>query len=299
MRILYAGGNGWLPEASGGTQSSTDHLIRKATDEGHTCAVLCGLAGRGLFGFRMRLQRKMTGRPFSIDRTLGYEVMRSWDPGDSACVLAAVARFKPDVVVVQTMQSARIGAAFAALGVPVVLYLRNVEFEENGGDVSAVPEARYIANSAFTAAAYKKAYGIECTVIPPTIDREKYRFDTTREFATLINIHPVKGYEIARDMARACPEIPFLFVEAWTLGEEEFATITAEIAALPNATFMRRTSDMSTIYGRNSRAAGTEPVGRGMGARRLGSALFGHTGDRCRSGRAARGDRPGWNRAAA
>lgn len=250
MRILFAGGNGWLPEASGGTQNSTDHLIRQSIAQGHDCAVYCGFSGRGMFGLHMKVQRKMTGRPFSIDRTQGYEVMRTWEPLEAPRIAAAMQRFRPDVVVVQTRRSAALGHEFAKLGVPIVLYLRNVEFEENEGDVSTIPGAHFIANSGFTAQAYNDAYGIECTVITPTIDFEKYRFETTREFATLINIHPKKGYEVVREMARACPEIPFLFVEAWTLWDGLFKEIMAEIDTLPNVTFMRRTSDMSTIYGR-------------------------------------------------
>ncbi|MEM9474832.1 MAG: glycosyltransferase [Pseudomonadota bacterium] len=250
MRILFAGGNSWLPEASGGTQNSTDHLIRQSIAQGHDCAVYCGTSGRGAFGWRMRAQRKLTGRAFSVDRSQGYEVMRTWEPMDPARVRAATARFRPDVVVVQTRGSAALGQEYARLGVPTVLYLRNIEFEENGGDVSAIPGARFVANSSFTAGAYREAYGIDCTVIPPTIDFEKYRCETTRDCVTLVNIHPKKGYAIARDMALACPDIPFLFVEAWTLWDGLFDEIMAEIAALPNVTFQRRTSDMSTVYGR-------------------------------------------------
>lgn len=250
MRILFAGGNSWLPEASGGTQNSTDHLIRQSMAAGQDCAVYCGTSGRGVFGWRMRAQRKLTGRAFSVDRTQGYEVMRTWEPMDPARVRAAVARFRPDVVVVQTRGSAALGQEFAKLGLPTVLYLRNIEFEENEGDVSAIPGARFIANSSFTAGAYRDAYGIDCTVIPPTIDFDAYSCETTRELVTLINIHPKKGYETARDMAKACPDIPFLFVEAWTLWDGLFDQIMSEIADLPNVTFQRRTNDMSTIYGR-------------------------------------------------
>ncbi len=250
MRILFAGGNGWLPEASGGTQNSTDHLIRQSIAQGHDCAVYCGFSGRGVFGFRMRAQRKITGRPFSIDRSQGYEVMRTWEPVDPTRIAAAIERFRPDIVVIQTRHSATLGHAFSKHGLPVVLYLRNVEFEENEGDVSSIPNASFIANSNFTAGVYYQAYGIDCTVITPTINFEEYRCDTTREFATLINIHPKKGYEVAREMARACPDIPFLFVEAWTLWDGLFKDIMAEIAELPNVTFMRRTSDMSKVYGR-------------------------------------------------
>ncbi|MES0864703.1 glycosyltransferase [Ruegeria sp. SCPT10] len=250
MRILFAGGNSWLPEASGGTQNSTDHLIRQSIAQGHECAVYCGFSGRGVFGFRMRVQRKMTGRPFSIDQRQGYEVMRTWEPTDPHRIAAAVQHFRPDAVVIQTRHSAQLGHEFAKLGLPVVLYLRNVEFNENEGDVSAIPGASFIANSNFTAGAYRDAYGIDCTVITPTINFEEYSCDSTQEFATLINIHPKKGYEVARDVARACPDIPFLFVEAWTLWDGLFKQIMAEIAELPNVTYMSRTSDMSRVYGR-------------------------------------------------
>lgn len=218
MRILFAGGNGWVPEASGRTQSSTNHLIRKTIALGHDCAVFCGFSGRGLFGFWLRVQRKLTGRPFSIDSTQGYEVMRTWEPLGEAKIRAAAHRLRPDAIVIQTRRSAALGQAFARLDVPVVLYLRNVELEEKEGDVSAIAGALYIANSDFTAKSYRDAYGIDCTAITPTIDFVKYRCKTTREFVTLINIHPKKGYEVAREIARACPEIPFLFVEAGSLG---------------------------------------------------------------------------------
>ena len=250
MRILFAGGNSWLPEASGGTQHSTDHLIRKSVAEGHDCAVYCGFSGHGTFGLRMKIQKKLTGRYFSVDNSLGYEVMRTWNPLESQHVRAAVDRFAPDVVVVQTRHSAKLGQEFARLGLPVVLYLRNVEFAENDGDVSAIPNARFIANSSFTAGKYASEYGIDCTVITPTIDFEKYHFETTGETVTLINIHPKKGYEVARDVARACPDIPFLFVEAWTLWDEQFKQIKSEIDALPNVIFMRRVSEMSKVYSR-------------------------------------------------
>ncbi|MEL6645849.1 MAG: glycosyltransferase [Pseudomonadota bacterium] len=250
MRILFAGGNSWLPEASGGTQNSTDYLIRQSLADGHDCAVYCGTKGRGFFGWRMRAQRKLSGRPFSVDRSQGYEVMRTWEPMDPARVRAAVARFQPDVVVVQTRGSAALGHEFAKLGLPTVLYLRNVEFDENDGDVSTISGASFIANSAFTAGAYRDAYGIDCTVIPPTIDFETYRCDTTREVATLINVYPEKGYAIARDMAKACPDIPFLFLEAWPLDEPMYNQISGELAGLDNVRFERRTADMTRIYGR-------------------------------------------------
>ncbi|MEL7048412.1 MAG: glycosyltransferase, partial [Pseudomonadota bacterium] len=143
-----------------------------------------------------------------------------------------------------------IAQPFMDRGIPVVVYFRNVEFDELGGDPSQLNGALFIANSQFTAKAYADAFGIKCTVIPPTIDTSKFSFESSREFVTLINLYPEKGYEKAKKIARACPEIPFLFVESWKLHGEHLKAIDADLSDLPNVTFMRRTNDMETVYGR-------------------------------------------------
>lgn len=250
MRILFTSGNGWLPEAIGGTQISTHHIIQQASSDGHECAVYCGLVGRGAFGLHMRLQRKLRGRKFSIDHHQGYSVMRTWTPFERGSIRACVADFRPDVAVVQAMGAALMASEFQALGIPVVMYLRNVEFEELGGDISSIDGVRFIANSNFTARAYRDKYGISATIIPPTIEAAKFRSEGPRSHATLINVHPNKGYAIAREVARACPEIPFLFVQGWTLDPDEERRTRDEISELPNVALIPRTPDIASIYGR-------------------------------------------------
>lgn len=248
MRILFASGNGYLPEFSGGVQSSTDHLVRECRAAGHEAAVLASLFGDGLFGIGARLKMKLTRSPVATDRKLGYPVMRAWFPWEAA---AHVARgFRPDVALVQCHRAVRIGHAFAAMGVPLVLYMRNVEFEELEGDPSTLPNARFIANSEFTARRYHEAFGIGSTVVPPTIEFAKYAFPTTRECVAFVNVDPKKGFERAVELARACPDIPFLFVEGWMLEEGPLAAVKAVLDPLPNVTFLRRTDDMRQVYGR-------------------------------------------------
>ncbi|WP_108658706.1 glycosyltransferase [Acuticoccus kandeliae] len=248
MRILFAGGNGYLPEFNGGVQSSTDHLVRQTMAAGHEAAVLAALFGDSLFGFKARVKLKVGRAPVATDRSLGYKVMRAWFPWDAAGYV--VNSFRPDVALVQCHKAVKVGKSLAAFGVPLVVYLRNVEYHELEGDVRELPGARFIANSEFTARAYKDAFGIESVVIPPTIDFAKYRFETSGEFVTFINLYPEKGYDKALAIAKACPQIPFLFVESWRLDEAVLARINAELGALPNVTFMRRTNDMGTVYGR-------------------------------------------------
>lgn len=248
MRVLFAGGNGYIPEFNGGVQSSTDHLVRQCLATGHDAAVLAALFGEGRFGFAARLKLKLTRAPAATDTTLGYPVMRAWYPWDAAA--HAVRNFRPDVALVQCHKAVKVGKALAAEGVPLVVYLRNVEYAELEGDPRDLTGALFIANSRFTAASYAREFGIDSVVIPPTIDARKYAYDTTREFVTFINVYPEKGFERAVEVARRCPDIPFLFVESWKLSPEHLAEVKATLADLPNVTFKLRTNDMGEVYGR-------------------------------------------------
>ena len=246
MRILFASGGGYAPEFAGGVQSSTDHLARQCLAAGHDPAVLCALFGDGLFGLRARVRMKLAGRKAALDTHPGYPVMRAWFPVGE--VGHAVARLAPDVGVVQCHGSVPLGRELEAAGVPVVVYLRNVEFDELGGDLRDL-EARYIANSRFTARRYEEAFGIRSTVVPPTIDPALYRTDTTGEYVTFVNCYPEKGFERAVEIAAGCPDIPFLFMEGWKLAPDHLARVRGTLETLPNVTFRHRTSDMRAIYG--------------------------------------------------
>lgn len=248
MRVLFAGGNGYTPEFSGGVQSSTHHLVEQLRAHGHEASVLAALFGDGMFGFKARAKMKLLRQPAVIDTFPGYPVVRAWFPWEAADF--AVHRLKPDVAVVQCHKSVPIGKALEAQGIPLVVYLRNVEFHELGGDLSELRSALYIANSEFTARSYGQRFGIESTVIPPTINPAHYNTPTTSEFVTLINPYEEKGFELAVRIAGRCPDIPFLFVESWKLADDHRARIEEIIAPLGNVRLESRTNDMKTVYGR-------------------------------------------------
>ncbi|SCB27359.1 glycosyltransferase [Rhizobium hainanense] len=248
MKVLFASGNGYYPEFSGGVQSSTHHLAQQLRADGHNPAVLAALFGDGLFGFKARAKMKLFGAPAVIDGFPGYPVARAWFPWEAAEYVAR--KLRPDVAVVQCQKSVPIAKALQAQNVPIVIYLRNVEFNELAGDLRDLRPALYIANSEFTAKTYKETFGITATVIPPTIDPALYKTDTTLEYVTFINPCSAKGFELAVRIAEQCPEIPFLFVESWKLETSQRQQIEKTIAPFENIHLKSRTSDMKTIYGR-------------------------------------------------
>lgn len=248
MNVLFGSGKGYPPEFSGGVQSSTHHLALQLKAIGHQPSVLAALFGGGIFGMKSRIKLKLLRRPGVIDNLSGYPVVRTWFPWKA--VDFAVKKLDPDVAVVQCHESVPIGKALQACGVPLVVYLRNVEFHELGGDLRELPSAHYIANSEFTARAYKEKFGVDATVIPPTIDPSQYSTPTTRNYVTLINPYPEKGFDRAVEIARECPDIPFLFLESWTLKDAHRAEIKKVIKSLPNIRLEGRTSDMKTVYSR-------------------------------------------------
>jgi glycosyltransferase involved in cell wall biosynthesis len=248
LNIVFAGGNGYPPQAAGGVQSSTHHLANKLVAGGHKADVLASLYGDGWFGLQARIRLKLSGKGFVTDTGLGYPVHRAWFAEQQVGALLRASR--PDVAVIQCHGTVPLGAAFAAAGIPLVIYLRNVEFAELGGNPCDLPNARFIANSAFTARRYAEVFGIQATVIPPTIDRRLYETTSDGDFVTFIGPVPAKGLDRAIEIAAACPDIPFLFVESWLLSPEQRAALEQRLAPIANIRLERRQADMKSIFRR-------------------------------------------------
>lgn len=248
MRILFTMGHPHLPQGGGGVQSSTHHLARRLSERGHPAAVACTLNGGDWTALRARIAKRLARSRFGVDTRLGYPVYRAWDLG---AIGEVAARFRPDVAVVQHGRPVETARRLRACGVPVCFYFRNVEFEDMGGDPRAIDGAGFIANSRFTASRAREALGVEAAVVPPGIDPAQYRTQSTRRTVTLINPHPLKGGDIAAEVARRCPDIPFVFVETWSESRtpEARAALAQSLAGLGNVTVVPRTGDMRGIYG--------------------------------------------------
>ncbi|SEE13540.1 Glycosyltransferase involved in cell wall bisynthesis [Rhizobiales bacterium GAS188] len=249
MRILFATSHPHIPQIAGGAQSTTHELVLELRSRGHVAGVHSGLIGKGWLGFRNRTIMKATGRKAVEDGSLGYPIYRSWFAWQAAAEVSAA--FRPQVVVLQSGHPVRMAKAFQDAGVVVVPYFHNVEFDTDlGGDPRELSARCCIANSQFTAAKYKEAFGLDPVVIYPLIKSEDYRTDTDGSSVVFINPHPDKGVDMAIELARRCPEIPFAFVEAWTLEARARAELKDTLRHLPNVKLVPRTRDMRSIYRR-------------------------------------------------
>lgn len=246
MRILFASAHPYIPQIAGGAQSSTHELAGALGARGHDVAVLAGLTKPGALGLRARALLKLARRPFATDHALGYPVFRTWHP--HTVVDRVAAAWRPDVVLTQSGFPVPIAREALRCGAPAVLYLRNVEFEDLGGDLADLPGARFIANSRFTARRYADAFGIDARVIYPLFQPERYAVERTGDKVVFVNPHPHKGLDVALTLAERCPDVPFAFVEAWTLEDAERRALIERLARLPNVSLVPRARDMRTIY---------------------------------------------------
>jgi glycosyltransferase involved in cell wall biosynthesis len=246
MKILFATGHGYLPQRVGGSETSSHELILALRERGHDCAVLAHLQGNGWLALRNRVAMKLTRRPLVADSLPGYRVQRAWFPERQ--VAEALARERPDVALVQSGAPLGMAAALRAAGLPTVVYLRDVEFHELGGDPAALPGVGYLANSGFVAERFRAVYGIEPRVIRPLFRAERYRTERRPREVTFVNPHPLKGIDLAFEITALCPEIPFCFVEGWPMDRAEKAALAARVAAHPNVRLQARTHDMRRVY---------------------------------------------------
>lgn len=246
MRIVLGSAHPYIPQIAGGAQTSTHELALELQARGHDVSVLSGLTKSGWTGLRGRSLLKLTRARTVCDQSLGYSVRRAWDP--SASIDELIVGDRPDVVLLQSGKPVPIARELLERSIPVVLYLRNVEFDDLGGDPRTLGQVTTIANSAFTADRFNKEFGFCSAIIHPLLRAERYRVDAQRKNVTFINPHPSKGVDIALDVAECCPDIPFVFVEAWTLDESSRQDLKQRLARLPNVTLRPRTRDMREIY---------------------------------------------------
>jgi len=224
--FVAAGGDAWAV-GPGGIDAADPAQLRAAVD------------GVPLTALRRPLRRLANPDPFEA-----AEFLRLFE--------ATRRRFRPDVLVTYGGDplTREVLARSRRSGVATVFALHNFLYTDRSpfADVDAV-----VVPSRFAADHYRRALGLECTVLPNLFDPARARA-VPREprFVTFVNPSPEKGVHafarIADELGRSRPDIPLLVVES--RGSE--ATLLAcgiDLRPHANVYLMSQTSDPRDFWG--------------------------------------------------
>jgi glycosyltransferase involved in cell wall biosynthesis len=252
MRILFLNGQPFLPQQVGGVETSTLDLCLTLRDQGHHSAVMCTLlSGQWLYVWN-RLRGRLQKQLFPADRRYGMDIYRGWDIAHG--LDEVVHRERPDAIVVQGghYSSYAIAAASARRGLPTFYYTHDLGVICSDWTLPDMTGVTWIANSAFTAAQLAERLHVSADIVPPLMRPESYTSAApsapVHRTVTVVNPRPLKGGHIAVAMAEQCPDIPFVFVEAWTSDDPAVAELRARALRLHNARWLATQSDMRAIY---------------------------------------------------
>lgn len=249
MRILFVTNHAYPPQRVGGAEFSTHDLCRTLLRRDVDVAVLATLMPWGSLHLRNRLVRRLLRRQASKDRGLGYDVYRAARPAHA--LPEVLRRFRPDVAILHPDKAADLYQALRQARQASLVYLRDTEFQRLGFTPVAEPGVGYVANSRFTAAAARAAFGLAMPSIPPLILHERYRTDVDGDEVLFVNPVPEKGVDLAFEIAALCPNRRFRFVEGWPLGDDAKAALQSRARALGNVVLHPTTPDMRLHYAKS------------------------------------------------
>jgi glycosyltransferase involved in cell wall biosynthesis len=235
MRLLFANPHPYLPDSTSGREISIDALARRWRAQGVAVAVFC--------------ERPGVAAPYACDDGLGYPVYRA--AKSVAAFRAVLAAFQPTVALYPfSPPSLPLVALGLAAGVKAVLHVTNIEAPDLTAQPLARPDVALVANSAFGARRIETLLGLEPPVMPPVIEPERYRVDQPGDAVLLVNPSLRKGAEIFFRLAAARPEIPFLAVESWALGDAWRTVLMNRARAVGNVELWPAVEDMRAVYAR-------------------------------------------------
>ncbi|NDP38242.1 MAG: glycosyltransferase family 4 protein [Rhodoferax sp.] len=250
MKILFASNFNYLPQRTGGSESSTNDLCIALLERGVEVAVICSLGMFDAVWIANRIASKLSGYKFVQDRRLPYPVFRGYNVKKG--IPEVIKRFPPDIVVVQAGLPFELVNIFSAMKIPVVLYARDIEFQRNTEPLELNRYVGFIANSKFTASRLADLLAIHALVLPPLVDPEIYRVESSRETVVHVGLAQEKGIEISFALAGRRPDIPFRFIESWPVSKNEFIGYQERAKELRNVEILRRSTNMKEFYGRAS-----------------------------------------------
>lgn len=248
MKILFITTHAYLPQRSGGSESSTRDLCLAMKKRGHKVAVMSSLAALNWLWVVNRLTARFTGKLMPKDTKNGYPVYRGWHILEG--LQEVITHFKPDCVITQAGETIPLIHKLNELNIKTFVYLRDVSFATHGGEYFTSSNVNYIANSEFTANQFKALTNIPACVIPPLVDKERFLVSQPleRKYVLFVCPYPEKGLNIALSLAGQNLDIPFIFLESWPLNEVDLKALELTLQSLPNVTLVRTQQSMLPIY---------------------------------------------------
>lgn len=248
MRVLFIHTRPYLPQNLGGLETTTFDLCQELAALGHEAAVLCSLGRRDALWLRNRLRGRLTGRAFPKDVYGGSRIYRGY--GMERGLAEALADFRPAALVVTagSEEAFELARVCVNRGLPTFLYFHEVRGLRRVPGIWFPPQLGLFTNSRFTAGVVRELTGRDSVVVPPLVNPEAYRTASSRRFVTMVNPRQIKGGETAIALVAACPDIPFLFVEAWQGSDDYVEALRANAQRFPNLTWRKSTMDMKSIY---------------------------------------------------
>ena len=251
MRVLIALAEPLPPQQTGGSQKVAFEIaagLRSLGDEVH-------LAGR-------LEPRKFTGVSYLIgavaQRRLWYThnfkgIKTTRFLKERRTFRDILDQVNPDVVLMHGMAAMPIAHTTSTAGLPLVVYWHDAEDQRLGGMPKGLV-ADYIANSWFTAAHYRKLFGIDSEVISPVFGESiRGRVEISTASRSFLFVNPVreKGLALVLEVARLCPTIPFEFLESWTIGQDQKRELISSLKPLSNVRLTRRQEDILPVFSRS------------------------------------------------
>jgi glycosyltransferase involved in cell wall biosynthesis len=240
-RVLFASFHSYLPDRSGGLESSTHELVLALKTANVFAAVLCRTPDISAID-----QCSVNLSEISHDDNLGYDVFRAPDP--SKILPSLVAKHSIDVIVIHSDRSLLLVNAAETTSARIIIYVRDVEFGPWTWRLKHLRKTQFIANSAFVARRTSALLGIKIDIVYPLVRREYYYVRSSRERVLFVNPTPKKGAELAIFLARERPDVGFDFVESWPLDKELRDHYETRTRPLGNVVWHSRHSDMRVFY---------------------------------------------------
>jgi glycosyltransferase involved in cell wall biosynthesis len=131
-------------------------------------------------------------------------------------------------------------------GVATALYLREATALGHLTISKAPPDVLVSNSSQYADEA--RALGYKSWLIPSIVDRSTCRVSSTRERVLLVNPIASHGVELAIELARLRPDVPFTLQESWPLSRRAWLRLRQDVAPLDNVRLSRSINSSALIY---------------------------------------------------